>query len=110
MTRPARIGMLRRRLQLDAAVETPDGAGGFARGWQFVTNVWARIEPVGAADTFEALQGLVRITHRIKLRWRADIAGGMRLRDGDRTFLILSARDASEERRHILCQCAEDRP
>ena len=46
---------------------------------------------------------------RIWLRWRDDLAGGMRLRKGARLFVIRTFRDPDEAGRYALCDCEEIR-
>jgi SPP1 family predicted phage head-tail adaptor len=52
----------------------------------------------------------VTVTHRIWLRWRDDLVGGMRLRKGARLFVIRAFRDPDEAGRYALCDCEEIRP
>lgn len=101
------IAALRRRLQLEAPVETPDDSGGFSRVWQVVADVWVSIETLDAAERFVAQRGEMRTTHRIAMRWRPDITGAMRLRSGSRAFRILTASDADTHRRFLVCHCEE---
>jgi SPP1 family predicted phage head-tail adaptor len=52
----------------------------------------------------------VTVTHRIWLRHRADLAGGMRFRKGARIFTVLAFRDPDETGRYIVCGCEEAKP
>jgi SPP1 family predicted phage head-tail adaptor len=72
-------GWLRQRVAVQSAAGTPDEAGGETIVWDSLTTLWARIEPTGARETIVAghLSGVV--THDVTLRWRDDIAGGMRI-------------------------------
>lgn len=102
-----RIGKLQQRLQLEAPVQSPDAGGGVTRSWERIADVWAAVETV-AADEFHAGESEgVKLTHRITLRWRPDITGAMRLRKGARIFRIVSAADADQRRRFLICRCEE---
>ncbi|MCW2307894.1 phage head closure protein [Rhodobium gokarnense] len=108
MTRPPTIGELRHRLTLERPERTPDGAGGATVSWVTVADVWAAIAPASASETEIAgrLDGVV--THRVTLRRRADLAGGMRLKAGTRVLKILVAHDPDERGRWTECLAEEE--
>lgn len=110
MTKPIDPGALSVRLVLEHPVETPDGQGGVETGFAALATLWARIEPVsaGAGEAAGALQR--RVTHRIWLRARGDLDGGMRLRKGARIFALVAFRDPDETARYTLCDCEEMTP
>ena len=103
-------GALDARLVLEQAVETPDGQGGVAVSFSALATLWARIEPVAAKAQEAAGAVPVSVTHRIWLRRRDGLSGGMRLRKGARLFTIRAARDPDETGRYMLCDCEETRP
>jgi SPP1 family predicted phage head-tail adaptor len=100
-------GAFTARLVLERPVDMPDGQGGAEETFVAAATLWARIEPVSAVGREEAGAEPVTATHRIWLRHRADIQGGMRLRKGTRIFAIRAFRDPDETRRYTLCQCEE---
>jgi SPP1 family predicted phage head-tail adaptor len=104
------IGELRHRLELQAPVETPDGAGGVTRGWESLGQVWAAIEPVSMNDVVAADKRLGRITHRIVIRRRSEIVTTHRFVLGQRIFVLLSVREADERGRFLECLAEEERP
>ena len=103
-------GALSARLTLEQPVETPDGQGGVERGFSALATLWALIEPVVARADEAAGTLPVTVTHRIWLRRRGDLAGGMRLRKGARLFAIRTFRDPDETGRYTLCDCEEIKP
>ena len=103
-------GMLNARLVLERPEETPDGQGGAAVSFIAMASLWAHIEPVAAKADEAAGTVRVTVTHRIRLRWRGDLAGGMRLRRGVRLFAIRAFRDPDEKGRYIICDCEEIKP
>jgi hypothetical protein len=50
---------------------------------------------------------ITRVTHKIILRWRADLTQDMRLRHHNRYFLILAIWDQDEQKRFLVCLCEE---
>lgn len=103
-------GALSARLVLERPVETPDGQGGVAQSFSALATLWARIEPVSARAQEAAGALPVTVTHRIWLRRRGDLSGGMRLRSGVRLFSIRTFRDPDETGRYTLCDCEETKP
>lgn len=101
------IGALRRRLLLEAPVETPDGAGGALRAFESVAALWAAIEWLGGEERWRAGRPEQAATHRITLRWRGDLDAGRRLRDGSRIFDIRSVHDPDGGRRRLVCLVEE---
>ena len=104
------IGQLRHRLTLEAPDETADGAGGVARLWSSLGEVWAAIEPMAAGGTVVADRPLGRLTHRILLRHRDGLTLNHRLRLGYRIFAIRALRDPDERGRFTECLVEEERP
>ncbi len=86
-------GALNRRLTLEAPVETADGAGGVTRSYEAVATLWASVEPVAARGDVVAAALGATITHRIGVRYSADITLRHRLRDGARVFRIVMIRE-----------------
>lgn len=84
-----RIGSLRKAFVLERALfPALDGAS----DWETLTTVWGNLEPA-APDRRELSR---RITHSITIRRRDGIATGMRLRRGERLYLIREALDIGE--------------
>jgi len=76
-------------------------------GFEAVADVWARVEPLAADVEEVAGAGRVIVTHHVWLRFRADLAAGMRLVKGTRRFVVESVRDPDETGRLLLCRCRE---
>jgi SPP1 family predicted phage head-tail adaptor len=86
-------GRLNRRLTLEAPVESDDGAGGVTRGYTAIATLWASVEPVAARGEAVAAALGATISHRIRIRYSADITLRHRFRDGARSFRIVAMRD-----------------
>lgn len=101
-------GALRCELALEQVSATPDGMGGFSESWSEVATVFARIEPVAAQSAFGGDQTLETVTHRIAMRFRADVKSGMRFSRGPRRFAIVTVHDPDESGRFLLCRTREE--
>lgn len=103
-------GRMTARLDIDAPVDTPDGQGGVTTGFEERASAWALIEPMTCAVVQQADGESFTLTHRVWLRYRRDVAAGMRLRKGARVFRILATQDPDESRRYLICHCEETGP
>jgi SPP1 family predicted phage head-tail adaptor len=103
-------GWLRHRVTFEAAAETADGAGGASLAWNPVATLWARIEPESTAEAGIAEHRAAVTAHRITIRWREDVTGGMRATYRGRAFRILAAEDRDESRRYLQLVAVEERP
>ncbi|MGD9545209.1 MAG: phage head closure protein [Methylocystis sp.] len=102
-----RIAALRYRVTLEAPIDTPDDAGGYARSFTPVASLWARIAPSGAREDFVEQRAEQATTHIVTIRWRSDVAKDMRFVHRGRELRIQSAFDPDERRRFLICQCEE---
>jgi SPP1 family predicted phage head-tail adaptor len=94
---------------VESAAGSSDGAGGETVVWDTLAMLWAQIEPVHAEERIVAghLSGIV--THTVTLRYREDLAGGMRIAYRGRTFRILAVDDPQETRRFVVAKCEEEK-
>lgn len=103
----APIGALRHRLRLDEPVDVSDGSGGFERSYRTIAYVWARVNPIAADGKFIEQRFEQTTGFQIDLRWRNDIAAGMRFIFRNRILLVQAVRDADSARRFLTCACEE---
>ncbi len=102
-------GQMTARLDLEVPEAEPDGQGGATVTWTVAASLWARIEPRDApfvVGEMAAAKG-AKVTHRIWVRHRSDIAAGHRLRKGERVFSVKLVHDPDETARYLVCQCEE---
>lgn len=72
-------GKLRYRVDVQArrGDSTRNALGELTGEWYTVSpGVWAAIEPLSARESFAAQQAQSTVTHRVTMRYRADLAGG----------------------------------
>ena len=63
------------------------------RDYETVAMLWASVEPIAARGDVVAAQLGATVTHRIVVRYSADISTRHRFRDGARIFRIVSIRE-----------------
>ena len=97
---------IRHRMTLQQEAQTPDGAGGYARSWQNVDDVWGEIIAWKGKEVPFGMQLQSRITHRILLRYRDGVTAAMRLLFGTRLFNIhyVFATNANKETLQLLVE------
>ncbi len=104
---------LNRKLVLETPVQLPDGAGGYAEGWEALGTVWAGVRPGSGRLSDHA--GLPVASLPLKITVRSAPQGsparpmaGQRFRDGDRLYRIYSVTEADESARYLLCNAREE--
>lgn len=104
------IGALRHRVTIEAENASPDGAGGLTDPWANpiqVATVWAEITPLTGDERLQAMRLEDRVSHRIRIRYRADVTAQHRLRLGTRIFNIRSVINESERDRWLTVLAEE---
>jgi SPP1 family predicted phage head-tail adaptor len=91
-------GALHRRLVLEAPVESADGAGSVTRSCQTVATLWASIVPATAREGVTAASLGANVTHRIQIRYSADITLRHRFRDGEAVYRFVALRERGNRR------------
>ena len=102
-----RIGMLRRHLTIEDAVDTADGAGGATRTYAVLGTAFAQVAAAGRRDTVSDGRAVGLVTHKVTLRQRSDVRRGVRFVDGAARYLVLAVEDDAR-RRFITCLCEEE--
>ena len=101
-------GRLRQRLALEKPTPVPDGFGGSVFSWDAVATLFGEVTPLRADERSvgEGLGDLV--THRIVIRYRADVSPGDRFVLGVRVFRVRGVSDPDEDGRYLVCLCEEE--
>lgn len=105
-----RVGALRHRIAIEEPLRTPDEAGGAEMTWSLVATTWAEISPKSGREVFESDQLGGRITHDVRLRYRAGLSPKMRITHRGRTFDIRHVASPDERREWLICACEETTP
>lgn len=102
-----KISDLRHRVTLQAPQLTPDSGGGAAISWVDQAELWAYIDPLSGNEQFSKHQTETILTHKIVIRYRADVRPEMRLQKETRYFEIISVMNESERNRWLELECKE---
>lgn len=104
---------LNRRLILEAPVRLPDGAGGYATGWEALGVHWAEIRPGTGREAAGVAIALSQVPLRIAVRAaphgaQARPVADQRFREGARLFTILAVTESDPEGRYLTCHAIEE--
>lgn len=102
-----RIGSLNKRIELQYATKSPDGAGGFSTSYVVAATVYAAVWPTSANEVKAANAVTMVVSHRIRIRYRSGIKSNWRLKMGNRYFNIVSIIDPSEGHKFLDIMCKE---
>lgn len=104
-----RAGLLRHRIEVQAATEAEDVHGGHSETWIPADTIWGSIEPLKGEELLEAQAVDVRVTHRVRMRYQP--SGGLtakkRLKFGTRIFNIISVLNTEERNWELTALCVE---
>ena len=104
------IGALRHRVTIERPERTAEGGGGATIAGTEVATVFARIETASGREISLADGRQGRATHKILLRWRADVEPQMRFTCEGRHFDIRAVLDTDGRRRWLTCLSEEQLP
>jgi SPP1 family predicted phage head-tail adaptor len=104
------LARLRRRLVIEAPVETPDGAGGVERSFAPFGALWGQVEWQRGEERWLASRPEQAGSIRITCRARSGLHAGMRFRDGERCYDIKALGDPEGDGRRLVCLCEEVNP
>ncbi len=104
---------LSRQLVLEAPVQAPDGAGGFARSWQALGTVWAEVTSLAGRERDGGEVSLATARYRITMRGAPHGAeqrpvAGQRFVEGARVFVIQSVSERDAKGRYLQCLAVEE--
>ena len=72
-------GSLREPITIQRKVSVSDGMGGQAISWIDLATVRAHVKPLSGREALQAMQLQASITHRVYIRYRADLLPSDRL-------------------------------
>lgn len=104
------VNQLQHRIVIQTRSQASDGAGGVTETWSTFATVWASIEPMRANEVFWARHLEARVTHKVIIRYLANLTTSMRFTFGGRTFQIKGVRNLKEENRWLEIVAEEGVP
>ena len=105
-----RLGKLRHRLRIEAPTQSAGEGGGATLAWETIANVWAEILPASGREVFISDGISARVTHEVRLRYRADLVPAMRFIASGQTLDIRVVRDIDGRGLWLSCLCEETLP
>ena len=100
-------GLMRERITIQAAEQTPDGYGEVAPVYTTVATVWARKLEQRARQFLQAEQVAEQFNIVFRIWYREDITAKHRILWRGRTFDIVSVVNPDDDRRELDLRCVE---
>ena len=100
-------GRFNRQLTIENEIEIADGCGGYVSRYEAQDAIWAHICPLRSSTSTRADNSVSEVSHRMMVRFRANISTATRFVTGSRRFEVLTVRDPDETRRYLECDCVE---
>jgi SPP1 family predicted phage head-tail adaptor len=108
------VGLLDRRVTIQALTETSDGTGGQDRAWSDIATVYASIEPGSGREFMAAQQVQPELSHIVRIHFRTGLTSKHKLKYAPngvaRSFSIHAVIDPHEENEQLVLLCAEVAP
>lgn len=102
-----RAGRLRHRVTIETPGGTSSAFGEVAQTWSTLATVWAAVEPTTSRERVENEQTKTFTTHRVQIRYRANVTTAERVQFGSRTLNILSVINPNEQNATLELLCTE---
>ncbi|HDZ39249.1 MAG TPA: head-tail adaptor protein [Marinobacter sp.] len=99
-------GQLRHRVEVQASSEA-NSRGNTTKTWTTEVTIWAGIEPLSGRELIEAQEVVADATHRVKIRYLADVTPKKRFLFGTRELYIESVQNIDERNRELVLTCVE---
>ncbi len=103
-----RSGDLRHKITFEARINISDGMGGVRTIWKpVITSISAAIWAISAKEQIQASQVVMTVTHRVRIRYIANINSSYRIKYGKRYFNIVSIINPDEKNKMLELLCKE---
>lgn len=100
-------GKLRHIINIERAVQTPDGAGGSTQVWQTVTPARAWIKPISGGERLQALRLESDVTTRVFVRYGVDVTASDRINYTGRLYVIKAVLNLEEANKWLEIYAVE---
>jgi SPP1 family predicted phage head-tail adaptor len=101
------IGELNKRVELQHLAENKDDFGEMIRSYAPYAKVWAKIEPLQGRELEHAQQISTETTHRVTIRYKANVASEHRVIYKERIFEIEVPLNPGERNEYLVLMCKE---
>jgi SPP1 family predicted phage head-tail adaptor len=104
-----RAGQLRERVQLQAFTAASDSYGQPIESWAELATVWGDVKPLASREGFTPGAGQVQATatHKVRIRYRADLDEKMRVIWRTRVLQVEAVQDPDQRTRETVLMCLE---
>jgi SPP1 family predicted phage head-tail adaptor len=101
-------GPLRHRVTIETKGEERDEHGGVVETWFPVATVWASVQPLQGRELFLAQQVDARLSHRVTLRYQAEVTPTHRLVFKERALYPVEVQQVDERGRTTVILAMEN--
>lgn len=104
-------GSLRHQVTIQGVTRTDDAGGGYTEvPVTIAAGVWAAVEPLEGTERIRAMQTEASATHRVRIRYRADVTAAQRvIHEGRALELVSPPIDREERHVELVLLCREVR-
>ena len=104
-------GLLRERVQIQAFTAESDSYGQPIETWAELATVWGDVKPLASREGFTpgAGQIVATATHRVRIRYRADVDEKMRVIWRQRILQVEAVQDPNQRMAETVLMCLEIR-
>ncbi len=104
---------LNRKLTLEEAIRTADGAGGFSQAWVALGDLWAEVDPSRGRSAGRGDLSLAQSATAVIVRGAPQGAASrpkpdQRFREGPRLFRIVAVTEDDRDGRYLRCDTIEE--
>lgn len=106
-----RAGKLDKRVSIKSQSTSRDSLNQKISTWNTITDgdIWAAVEPLSNRESQEAAANQMTVSHRVTIRYRADVTPAMRIYFGTRQLAITGIRNPKERGEYLEILCEEGR-
>lgn len=101
------VSTLRHRIIIQNVTRVRDAMGGWTESWGTFATVWADVHAMSAREVNFSESLGHRVTHRVTMRYLADIASDMRISFDNRILDIQGFRNPDGRKRFLEVMCEE---
>lgn len=96
---------LNQRVEILAQVGEDELGQPSPMGWEVVARPWASVRHQSGAQAIKAGAITPQVQASIRMRYRQDVAAGMRVRDGETLYTVQAVLPDQVQRRHVDLVC-----
>jgi SPP1 family predicted phage head-tail adaptor len=101
-------GKLRQQVHVQAKTRVRGAGGAYTESWADESGPhWAAVTPLEGGEAMRGMQLEATVSHRVEMRWRANVTAAKRLRYGSRYLTIQRVIDRDEMHTELELLCEE---